>query len=44
MLVPRTLQKGSVRQNIGGRLDLTEKLLRREQIASFRKSHWGVGS
>lgn len=36
VFVPRTLQEGRVAQNIGRRLDLTEKLLRREQIASFR--------
>jgi hypothetical protein len=35
MLVSRTLQKWSMRQDIGRRLDLTEELLRREQIASL---------
>ena len=36
MFVPRTLQERRVAQDIGRRLDLTEELLRREQIASFR--------
>ncbi|HKT58732.1 MAG TPA: hypothetical protein VJQ46_01700 [Gemmatimonadales bacterium] len=36
VLVPRTLQERRVAQDIGRRLDLTEELLRREQIASFR--------
>jgi len=35
MLIARALQKWSVRQDIGRRLDLTEELLRREQIASL---------
>jgi hypothetical protein len=35
VLISRTLQKWSVRQDIGRRLDLTEELLRREQIASL---------
>jgi hypothetical protein len=35
VLVSRTLQEWSVRQDIGSRLDLTEELLRREQIASL---------
>ena len=34
--VPSALQEGRVAQDIGRRLDLTEELLRREQIASFR--------
>ena len=42
VFVPRTLQKWRVRQDICGRLDLTEELLRREQIASFRKKGRGV--
>lgn len=35
VLIPRSLQEGSMRQYVGGRLDLTEQLLRCEQIASF---------
>jgi len=35
VLVSRTLQEWSVRQDIGSRLDITEELLRREQIASL---------
>jgi hypothetical protein len=36
VFVPSALEEGRVAQNIGRRLDLTEELLRREQIASFR--------
>jgi hypothetical protein len=43
MFVPRTLQERRVAQDIGRRLDLTEELLRREQIASFRLESLGVG-
>jgi hypothetical protein len=35
MLRARAFQKGRVGQNVCGRLDLTEELLRREQIASL---------
>ena len=37
MFATRALEKWRVRQDIGGRLDLTEELLRREQIASFHE-------
>jgi hypothetical protein len=43
MFVPRALQERRVAQDIGRRLDLTEELLRREQIASFRLELPGVG-
>jgi hypothetical protein len=36
VFVPRTLEKWRVAQDVTVRLDLTEELLRREQIASFR--------
>jgi hypothetical protein len=34
MLRPGALEKRSVRQDVRGRLSLTEKLLRREQVES----------
>lgn len=37
VLRPRPLEKRSVRQDVRGRLSLTEKLLRREQGASFHQ-------
>jgi hypothetical protein len=42
MLVARALQKRRVGQHVCRRLGLTEKLLRREQIASFRKGYRGM--
>ena len=44
MFATGALEKWSVRQNIGGRLDLTEELLRREQIASFHEKCRGSGA